>query len=174
MPLDPKALPRDIDTLQKIGVDLAGQLDRESAEKNKYRDLIRELLEAQRTRKSEQLSREQAELFAAAWREHSAAEESAEDDSDDDSGGPAAGAGGAGDRGTTKKRGRHPLAKHLKHERIVHDLKEEEKHCACCGKELRLIAEESSERYEYIPASLKIIEDVCWPLAQPHGQPCPG
>ncbi len=161
MPLDPKALPRDIDTLQKIVVDLAGQLDRESAEKNKYRDLIRELLEAQRTRKSEQLSREQAELFAAAWREQSAAKESAEDDSEDDFGGPAAGAGGAGDSGTTKKRGRHPLAKHLKRERIVHDLKEEEKHCACCGKQLRLIAEESSERYEYIPASLKIIEDVC-------------
>ena len=57
MPLDPKTLPEDAETLRKIVVDLAGQLDRESAEKNKYRDLIRELLEAQRTRKSEQLSK---------------------------------------------------------------------------------------------------------------------
>src|SRR5205823_6515848 len=32
--------------------------------------------------------------------------------------------------------------------------------CDCCGKDLRLIAEESSERYEYIPAALKVIEDV--------------
>jgi hypothetical protein len=60
MPLDPKTLPEDAETLRKIVVDLAGQLDRESAEKNKYRDLIRELLEAQRTRKSEQLSKQQA------------------------------------------------------------------------------------------------------------------
>jgi transposase len=43
----------------------------------------------------------------------------------------------------------------LKRERIVHDLAETEKHCASCGKDLRLIAEETSERYEYIPASMK-------------------
>jgi transposase len=42
----------------------------------------------------------------------------------------------------------------------VHDLPEAEKHCSCCGKDLRLIAEETSERYEYIPASVKVIEDV--------------
>ena len=53
MPLDPKMLPRDIETLQKIIADLAGQLDRESAQKNKYRDMLRELLDAQRARKSE-------------------------------------------------------------------------------------------------------------------------
>lgn len=65
MPLDPKTPPRDIDTLHNIVVDLAGQLDRESAEKNKYRDPIRELPDAQRARKSEQLSKQQAELFEA-------------------------------------------------------------------------------------------------------------
>jgi transposase len=26
---------------------------------------------------------------------------------------------------------------------------------------LRLIAEEASERYEYVPASMKVIQDVC-------------
>jgi transposase len=36
-----------------------------------------------------------------------------------------------------------------------------EKHCASCGKDLRLFAEETSERYEYIPASMKVIQDVC-------------
>jgi transposase len=156
MPLDPKTLPQDAETLRKIVVDLAGQLDRESAEKNKYRDLIRELLEAQRTRKSEQLSKEQAELFEAAWRAQNPAEDSGVDDFENS-------AAGAPDepRSARKPRGRHPLAKHLKRERIVHDLPEAEKHCACCGKDLRLIAEETSERYEYMPASLKIIQDVC-------------
>src|SRR6266571_1341511 len=59
-----------------------------------------------------------------------------------------------------KRSGRQPLAPHLVRERIVHDLVEAEKHCAGCGKDLHLIAEEISERYEYIPASLKVIEDV--------------
>jgi hypothetical protein len=45
-------------------------------------------------------------------------------------------------------------------ERIVHDLPEAEKPCSGCGKDLRLFDEEISERYEYIPASIKVIEDV--------------
>jgi transposase len=59
-----------------------------------------------------------------------------------------------------KRRGRQPLAKNVIRERIVHDLPEGEKHCGCCGKDLRLFEEEISERYEYIPASIKVIEDV--------------
>ena len=59
MPLDPKQLPRDVNTLQKIILDLAEQLDRSQEEQNKYQSLLRELLEAQRNRKSERLSQEQ-------------------------------------------------------------------------------------------------------------------
>ena len=62
---------------------------------------------------------------------------------------------------TVKKRsGRQPLAKNLIRERIVHDLAEVEKHCDGCGKDLHLISEEISERYEFIPAVMKVIEDV--------------
>ena len=57
--------------------------------------------------------------------------------------------------------GRQPLPRHLKRERIVHDLADAEKHCAGCQQDLRPIGEESSERYEYIPAQLMVIEDVC-------------
>ena len=38
---------------------------------------------------------------------------------------------------------------------------EEEEHCSTCQQDLRLIGEESSERYEYIPAELTVIEDIC-------------
>ena len=81
------------------------------------------------------------------------------DDSDDDDPNANPGAG----ESAPKKRtgGRQPLARHLKRERIVHDLAEEEKHCAACQQDLRPIGEESSERYEYIPAQLTVIEDVC-------------
>jgi transposase len=43
----------------------------------------------------------------------------------------------------------------------VHDLAEKEKHCSACQQDLRPIGEESSERYEYIPAQLTVIEDIC-------------
>ncbi len=42
-----------------------------------------------------------------------------------------------------------------------HDLTEEEKHCASCSQDLRHIGEDTSERYEYLPAPLLGIEDVC-------------
>lgn len=44
---------------------------------------------------------------------------------------------------------------------FVHDLTEVEKHCKACAQELRLIGEETSEHYEYIPAQLIVIEQVC-------------
>jgi hypothetical protein len=65
--IDPNSLPRDAETLRKIVVELAEQLDRSLAEQNKYQSLLRELLEAQRSRKSEQLSKEQLALFEPAW-----------------------------------------------------------------------------------------------------------
>jgi transposase len=49
----------------------------------------------------------------------------------------------------------------LKRERIVHDLAEQEKHCPECHQDLRHMGEEVSERYEYIPAQLLVIEDTC-------------
>ena len=123
MPIDPNSLPRDAETLRKIVVDLAAQLDRSLAEQNKYQSLLRELLEAQRSRKSEQLSKEQLALFEAAWQARSTEGESAggEDDNDLDDD---AGAGAAPKETPSQKRGgRQPRARRLQRERIVHDLR---------------------------------------------------
>ena len=65
------------------------------------------------------------------------------------------------DNTESKPRGRRALPAHLKRERIVHDLDEAEKHCSSCSQDLREFGEETSERYEYIPAQLIVIEDVC-------------
>ena len=43
----------------------------------------------------------------------------------------------------------------------MHDLQDTEKHCAVCAQDLRPIGKESSERYEYIPAQVIVVEDVC-------------
>lgn len=138
-------------------LDLMAQLDREFTERNKIEILLRELLDAKRNRKSEQLSADQLALFAAAWQAREAEASAAPDDSDDEAGTP-----GAGESPAPKKRtgGRQALPRHLKRERIVHDLADSEKHCADCRQDLRPIGEESSERYEYVPAQLTVIEDV--------------
>ena len=140
-------------------LDLMAQLDREFSERNKIEALLRELLDAKRSRKSEQLSAGQLALFAAAWQARQAEAEPTkpEGSADDDSN-----ANPGGGESAAKKRsgGRQPLARHLQRERIVHDLAEEEKHCFACQQDLRPIGEESSERYEYIPAQLTVIEDI--------------
>jgi transposase len=158
--IDPKHLPEDSKVLQQMVLDLMTQLDHEFTERHKIEALLRELLDARRNRKSEQLSVDQLALFAAAWQARQAeadAPEASSSSDDDDAATP-----GAGDAAPKKRTGgRQPLPRHLKRERIVHDLAEEEKHCAACRHDLRPIGEESSERYEYIPAQLTVIEDVC-------------
>jgi len=145
-PVDPKSLPQDVDALHRIVAELCERLQHETAEKDKYRSMLRELLEARRDRKSEQLSKEQLALFDALWKagELETDSEPAEPEKPK----------------TSKRGGRQPLSRNLVRERIVHDLAEADKHCEGCGKDLRQIAEETSERYEYIPAMVKVIEDV--------------
>ena len=165
MAIDSQHLPEDPKILQKMVLDLMAQLDRESAERHKFEAMLRELPNARRNRKSEQLSADQLALFAAAWEARQATEEpeptEGPKDPDNDTK-PDAGP-------TTPKKnggGRQPLAKHLKRERIVHDLTDSDKHCEACAQDLQPIGEESSERYEYIPAQLMVIEDVCKKYAQ--------
>jgi len=140
-------------------LDLMAQLDREFTERSKIETLLRELLDAKRNRKSEQLSADQLALFEAIWQARQAEAETLAkpDGSDDDH--PSPNGGESAPKKTSS--GRQPLAKHLKRERIEHDLTEEEKHCGACQQDLRPIGEETSERYEYIPAQLTVIEDVC-------------
>jgi transposase len=156
--IDAKHLPDDPKVLQHMVLDLMAQLDRECAERTKFETLLRELLDARRNRKSEQLSADQLALFAAAWQARQAEAEAAakSDDSDDDDTPGVAGS-------VPKKRGggRQALPRHLKRERIVHDLTDSEKHCDACNQDLRPIGEETSERYEYVPAQLTVVEDVC-------------
>jgi transposase len=155
MPVDPKTLPQDPQILQKMLVDVTAQLDRTER-------LLRQLLASKTGRKSEQLSREQLALFAA---EAGIALPEVEEPNSDSDTEPPANAGGTGSQGPGRPRGRKSLPKHLKRERIEHDLAESEKHCTGCGQDLRRIGEEVSERYEYVPAQMTVIEDACFSYA---------
>jgi transposase len=156
--IDPNALPEDTGQLQKIVVELCERLKHETSEKDKYQSLLRELLDAQRNRKSEQLSKDQLALFETLWK---ASDPDEEEQAKQEGSESAAEKEQQPEKPQAKKRSsRKPLAEHLVRERIVHDLAESEKHCACCGKDLHLVGEETSERYEFIPAVMKVVEDV--------------
>src|SRR3954462_12415883 len=132
-------------------VDLARQLD-------KTQRLLQQLLAAKIGTRSEQLGADQLRLFAQELGLKPAAESEQESkrDTDKDEDPP-------GETGGVEKnpRGRQRLPRHLKRERIVHDLTDADKHCANCDQVLRHIGEEVSERYEYIPAQMLVIEEVC-------------
>lgn len=84
MAIDPKHFPEDPGVLQQMVLDLMAQLHREFTERNKVENLLRELLDTRRNRKSEQLSAEQLALFAAVWQARQAeAEVSAKTDDSD-------------------------------------------------------------------------------------------
>jgi transposase len=159
--IDRKQLPDSADVLQQMVLDLIAQLDASEARRIKTENLLRQLLAARSGRRSEQISEEQLALFEA---ELKAQGVNVEDLSKGNDAG-----NGPGDKdqpappGNTGagSRGRRALPAHLKRERIVHDLDEAEKHCVLCAQDLREFGEETSERYEYIPAQLIVIEEVC-------------
>jgi transposase len=157
---DRKQLPESPDVLQQMVLDLIAQLEAERARREKTENLLRQLLAARSGRSSEQLSEDQLALFEAEWKAQAAdaAQPATDEDKEDKNNQPPA---APGDTAPGKPRGRRPLPAHLKRETIFHDLAESEKHCKVCDEPLRRIGEEVSERYEFIPAQLKVIEDIC-------------
>jgi transposase len=148
VPVDRNSLPKDPGILQQMLIDLTAQLD-------KTQRLLRQLLEAKHSTKSEQLSPDQLQLFIEELNRNKAASK------DDDNKLPPPDAGSGQAEGDSRPRGRRPLPPRLKRQRIEHDLAPEEKHCAACRQDLHEIGEETAERYEYIPAQFIVIEDVC-------------
>jgi transposase len=162
VPVDPKQLPRSADVLRQMVLDLIAQLDVSEARRIKTENLLRQLLAARSGRRSEQISEEQLALFEAELKAQGVNVEElskghAGGNDPDDKDPPVS----TGSSAETNSRGRRALPAHLKRERIVHDLEEAEKHCAVCAQSMREFGEETSERYEYIPAQLIVIEDVC-------------
>lgn len=61
---------------------------------------------------------------------------------------------------TRKKRGATRISKDLPRERIVLELAEADRKCSCCGEAMQQIGEEVSERLDYTPSVVKVIETV--------------
>ncbi len=61
---------------------------------------------------------------------------------------------------TRKTPKRQSLPKDLPRETVVHDISEEDKVCHCCGGELHQMGEAKSEKLEFIPAQVKVVEHI--------------
>jgi transposase len=59
-----------------------------------------------------------------------------------------------------KKPVRKPLPKDLPREVVIHDIAEEDKRCHGCGHDLHKMGEDKSEKLEFIPAQVKVVEHV--------------
>ncbi|MEP6717025.1 MAG: IS66 family transposase zinc-finger binding domain-containing protein [Terriglobia bacterium] len=161
VPVDRKQLPKSAEVLQQMVLDLIAKLDASEARRIKTENLLRQLLAARSGRRSEQITDEQLALFEADLKAQGVDIEALSTGDDAGSGPndkePPAAPGST----ESNPRGRRALPAHLKRERIVHDLADAEKHCTVFAQDLREFGEETSERYEYIPAQLIVIEDVC-------------
>lgn len=61
---------------------------------------------------------------------------------------------------TRKTPKRKPLPKDLPREQVIHDIAEEDKLCNCCGNELHKMGEDVSEKLDFVPAKIKVIEHI--------------
>lgn len=61
---------------------------------------------------------------------------------------------------TRNKPKRKPLPEDLPREVIIHDIPDEDKVCDCCAGTLHYIGEDKSEKLQFIPAQVKVIEHV--------------
>lgn len=59
-----------------------------------------------------------------------------------------------------QKTGRRIDTSQLPREQVVHDLPETEKNCPCCQGDLICIGEDRSEKLEFIPSVLKVVEHI--------------
>ena len=149
MEIDRNNLPKDPDALQQIIVGLMDQLDAEKRRVARIQHLLEKLLRWRFGPKRERVNENQMFLFAVSMVS-----------ADKDVQAPAQ-EKPAAPKPKRKGHGRKRLPKSLERRRVVFDLGEHERHCPHCQDELRHIGEEISERLEYVPASLYVIEEVC-------------
>ena len=148
MEIDPDNLPQDAATLRRL---VGSLLEDRSAQERRIRQLqhmLEQLLRARYGPRRERVNENQLFLFAA---EILGSEKSESVPKDQEVSG----------RPKRKGHGRRRLPKSLKRQRVVFDLAEHAKHCPHCQGKLKWIGEEVSERLEYVPASLLVIEEAC-------------
>jgi len=164
--IDLHNLPDNPEVLRQMVIDLATQLDANERRLERVQNILEQLLKWRFGQKREKIDERQLFLFAVQLEASGAdvqdviaeLEQDQESKLDDDHDPPAAGT--ADQPAKPRGHGRKRLPRHLTRERIEHELSEAERACPHCAKTMERIGEEVSERLEYVPASLKVVEEA--------------
>jgi len=152
--IDPNQLPNDPAALRQIVMTLLEEVETKDRRLRQLQHWVEQLLRARYGPRRERVSENQLFLFAVAL--VSAGREAPREP--EASAAPEKTESGAGKR---KGHGRQRLPKSLERRRVVYDLEEAKRKCPECREELKRIGEEVSERLEYVPASLVVIQEAC-------------
>jgi transposase len=161
MEIDPHHLPAEVNLLQQIVLQLLQAAEDKDQLVARLQHQLAQLLRYRYGQKRERIDENQLFLFAAqiiAASLQTNAIPSGEE--------PAANSFlNSGGKEKTEKpehrgHGRKPLPKSLERRRVVFDLEESQQQCQHCHTPMQKIGEDVSERLEFIPASLQIIEEV--------------
>jgi len=142
-----QSLSNQVDTLQALLVEKESEI-KSLQEQNQY--LLEQFRLAQHNRfgKSSEVNLDQGELFNEA--EQLVDEEALSEQNQDKE----------NTSKTQSKPKRKPLPKDLPRETVIIDIPENEKSCDCCGNDLHQMGEKKSEKLEFIPAQVKVIETI--------------
>jgi transposase len=157
MEIDPHHLPSEVHVLQQIVLQLLQTVEDKDQLLVRVQHQLAQLLRYRYGQKRERIDENQLFLFAAqiiAASQRASAATSSEKSTADS---PTSKEKKESDR---RGHGRRPLPKTLERRRVVLDLEESQRQCQHCCTPMQKIGEDVSERLEFIPASLQVIEEV--------------
>jgi transposase len=160
--IDPHQLPNDPTALRQMVMSLLEEVETKDRRLRQLQHWVEQLLRARYGPRRERVNENQLFLFAVAL--VSAGREAPSEPE-------GSGAAEKAESGAAKPKGhgRQRLPKSLERRRVVYDLEKAKRHCPECQEELKRIGEEVSERLEYVPASLVVIQEACQKYACAQG-----
>jgi len=161
MEIDPQNLPSEVNVLQQIVLQLLQTVEDKDQLLARVQHQLAQLLRYRYGQKRERIDENQLFLFAAqiiaASQRASAATSSAEPAVDSS---PRANSKENKEKTERRGHGRKRLPESLERRRVVFDLEESQRQCQHCQIPMQKIGEDISERLEFVPASLQVIEEV--------------
>ena len=136
---DIDALPNDPELLKKLLLEM-------SIKCAHFEEMFR-VAQNKQFGKSSEVCPDQGDFFNEV--EHVSGEEPDNDPDRDESASP-----------KRKKPTRSKLPMDTLRETIIYDISDDEKQCDCCGHELHKMGEDKSEKLEFVPAQIKVVEHV--------------
>ena len=154
MEIDRHNLPEDPALLRQMVMSLLEAVETKDRRLRQLQHWVEQLLRARYGPRRERVNENQLFLFAVALVSAGRAAATEPTSSDASEKAPSG-------EPKQKGHGRQRLPKSLERRRVVYDLEERKRQCPECQAQLKRIGEEVSERLEYVPASLVVIQEAC-------------